>query len=137
MSVWSILLRVLLSIALVLNGATGAFAATGMQMSHAVPVSSAPAAERTAVEKPCHQAIGMAHVGPTAATDPAPEPSKHPRPDCCKSAICTCRCVQGVRAPPIYAFVPTALVNHSQSVRPILLGHISPALPHPTRPPIG
>ncbi|MBN8211297.1 MAG: CopL family metal-binding regulatory protein [Xanthomonadales bacterium] len=137
MSVWSILLRVLLSVALVLNSATGAFAATRMQMSHAAPVSSVPAAERAAVEKPCHEASGMSQVGPTAATDPTPDPVKHPSPDCCKSASCTCMCMHGVQAPPVYAFIPTALVNHSQSIRPLLLGHISPALAHPTRPPIG
>ena len=137
MSVWSILLRVLLSLALVLNGATGAYAATRMQMSHAAPVSIIAAAERTAVEKPCHQASDMTHVGPMAAIDPAPEPSKHPSPDCCKSSSCTCMCVQGVQAPPVYASVLTALVNHSQSVRPLSLGHTSPALAHPPRPPIG
>ena len=135
MSVGSILLRVVLSVALVLNGATGAYAATGMQMSHAAPLSAADAVERTAVETPCHEMSGMAHTSP--ATDPAPEHSKHPDPDCCKSASCTCMCMQGVQAPPIYAVAPIVLVNHSQSVRPLLLGHTSPALPHPTRPPIG
>ena len=137
MPVWSTFLRVLLSVALVLNGATGAFAATRMQMPHAAPVNSVPAAERIAVEKSCHQAGGMTQAGYAAAINPAPEPSKHLSRDCCKSASCTCICVQSVQAPPVYAFVPTALVNHSQSVRPLLLGHISPALPHPTRPPIG
>ena len=136
MSVWSILLRVLLSIALVLNGATGAFAATGMQMSHAVPVSSAPAAERTAVEKPCHQATGMAESGAEAPASPSADP-KHTGLDCCKSTSCTCMCVHGVQAPPVYASPSSAVVHHNQSVRPLLLGHSSPVLAHPTRPPIG
>ena len=135
MSVWPILLRVVLSVALVLNGATGAFAATRMQMAHDAPVIAADAVEKVAVETPCHEMSGMAHTSP--ATDPAPEHSKHPDPDCCKSASCTCMCMQGVQAPPIYAVAPIVLVNHSQSVRPLLLGHTSPALPHPTRPPIG
>ena len=135
MSVWPILLRVVLSVALVLNGATGAYASTSMQMPHAAPVITADAVEKTAVEKPCHEMSGMAHTSP--ATDPAPEHSKHPDPDCCKSASCTCMSMQGVQAPPIYAVAPIVLVNHSQSVRPLLLGHTSPALPHPTRPPIG
>ncbi len=127
MSVGSILLRVVLSVALVLNGATGAFAATRMQMSHAAPTIMADAVKETAAETPCHE------------TDPAPtpDPSKHSSPDCCKSASCTCMCMHGVQAPPLYAGVPTVLVNHSQSVRPLSLGHTSPALPHPTRPPIG
>lgn len=132
MSVWPILLRVFLSVALVLNGATGAFAATRMQMSHAAPSHAAPmimvdAVKKTAAETPCHE------------TDPAPtpDPSKHSSPDCCKSASCTCMCMQGFQAPPVYAVVPTVFMNHSQSVRPLSLGHTSPALPHPTRPPIG
>ena len=135
MSVWSILSRVVLSVALVLNGATGAYAATRMQMSHAEPTTTTVAVEKTTVETPCHEMSDMAHVSPAA--DPAPEPSKHPSPDCCKSASCTCMCMQGVQAPPVYGVVPTVLVNHSQSVRPLLLGHTSPALPHPNRPPIG
>ena len=135
MSVWSILLRVVLSVALVLNGATGVYAATRMQMSHAAPTITADAVEKTAVETPCHEMSGMAHNSPAA--DPAPEPSKHPDTDCCKSASCTCMCMQGVQAPPVHAVVPTVLVNHSQSVRPLSLGHTSPALPHPDRPPIG
>ena len=127
MSVGSILLRVVLSVALVLNGATGAFAATRMQMSHAAPTIMADAVKKTAAETPCHE------------TDPAPtpDPSKHSNPDCCKSASCTCMCMQGFQAPPVYVVVPTMFVNHSQSVRPLSLGHTSPALPHPTRPPIG
>ena len=61
MSVWPILLRVVLSVALVLNGATGAYASTSMQMPHAAPVITADAVEKTAVEKPCHEMSGMAH----------------------------------------------------------------------------
>ncbi len=135
MSVWPILLRVFLSVVLVLNGATGAYAATRMQMSHAAPASTVDAVKKTVAETPCHEMSGMAHTSP--ATDPAPLPSKHPSPDCCKSASCTCMCMQGVQAPPLYAVVTTMFVNHSQSVRPLSLGHTSPALPHPTRPPIG
>ena len=135
MSVWSILLRVALSVALVLNGATGAFAVIRMQMAHTAPVITADAVDRAIAETPCHEKSGMAHNSP--ATDPTPEPSKHPSPDCCKSASCTCMCIQGFQAPPVYAVVPAVLVNHSQSVRPLLLGHTSPALPHPNRPPIG
>lgn len=135
MPVWSILLRVALSVALVLNGATGAFAATRMQMSHDAPTITADAVEKAAVEAPCHEMSGMAHTSP--ATDLAPEPSKHAGSECCKFASCTCMCMQGVQAPPAYAVMPIVLVNHNQSVRPLLLGHTSPALPHPNRPPIG
>ena len=137
MSVGSILLRMVLSAALVLNGATGAFAATRMQMSHASPTFMADAVKNTVAETPCHEMSGMTHTGPATDRAPTPGPSKHSNPDCCKSASCTCMCMQGFQAPPVYVVVPTLLVNHSQSVRPLSLGHTSPALPHPTRPPIG
>lgn len=137
MSVWPVLLRVFLSVALVLNGATGAFAATRMQMSHAAPTIMADAIKKTAAETPCHEVSGMTHTSPATDPAPTPDPSKHSSPDCCKSPSCTCMCMQGVQAPPVYAGVPTVPVNHSQSVRPLSLGHTSPALPHPTRPPIG
>ncbi len=137
MSVWPILLRVFLSVVLVLNSATGTYAATRMQMSHAAPTLMADAVKKTVAETPCHEMSGMSHTSPATDRAPTPDPSKHSNPDCCKSASCTCMCMQGFQAPPAYVVVPTVLVNHSQSVRSLLLGHTSPALPHPTRPPIG
>ena len=135
MPAWSILLRVVLGAALVLNGAMGAFAATGMQMRHHASPGSGQAIEDAASDAPCHQAKGDSHTSP--AVDPTPEPFKHPGPDCCDSANCTCICVQSVQVPPLHAGVSPAHLNHGQSVRPLSLGHSSPALPHPTRPPIG
>lgn len=135
MSVWTILLRTVFGVALVLNGAMGAFAATGMQMSHHAAPGTGQAIEEAAGETPCHQATGTAHTSP--AVDPSPRPFKHPGPDCCDSASCTCIGVQSVQAPPLHAGVSPAHLNHGQSVRPLSLGHSSPALPHPTRPPIG
>ena len=142
MSVWPILLRVLLSVALVLNGATGAAAAVRMQMSHAEGNTEAALAEESsdisAAEMPCHDsASGGAHEDSAAAVDPAPEKAPHPTPDCCKSSSCNCACVHAAQAPPASAFITTLLADHSQSVRPLLLGHPSPALPHLNRPPIG
>lgn len=135
MSVWSLLLRMVLGVALVLNGAMGAFAATGMQMSHHAAPGTGQAIEEAAVETPCHQAIGTTHTSP--AVDPTPEPPRHGGPDCCESASCTCICVQSVQVPPLHAVMSPAHLDHGQGVRPLSLGHSSPALPHPIRPPIG
>ena len=142
MSVWAILLRVLLSLALVLNGATGAAAAVRMQMSHGdahmaeVPPVESPMA--SAADMPCHQqASGVAAETSPVMADPDPAKSKHPTPDCCKSSSCNCVCVQAAQAPLTSVFVTTLLADHSQSVRLLLLGHPSPALPHLNRPPIG
>ena len=146
MSVWAILLRILLSVALVLNGATGAAAAVRKQMYHEDGQSHAIAAVALAVESPesssddmpCHQQATEADSKASlAADDSAPPGSKHPTPDCCKSSSCNCVCTHAAQAPLAFVFVHVPLVDHNLSVRPLLLGHPSPALPHLIRPPIG
>lgn len=142
MSVWAILLRVLLSVALVLNGATGASAVVRMQMPHeqgqAVAALAAEPPEPSSAEMPCHrQASETGDKAPLAAVDPEPLKSKHSAPDCCKSSSCNCACVQAAQAPLASVFVQALLVDHSHSVSPLSPGHPSPALPHLIRPPIG
>lgn len=142
MSVWALLLRVLLSVALVLNGATGAAAAVHMQMPHddgqALPTLVAESPESSSVDMPCHhQATGTSDEAPLAAADPAPAGSKHSTPDCCKSSSCNCVCAHATQAPLASTFIHAPLVDRSQNVRPLLLGHPAPALPHLNRPPIG
>ncbi|MGH8060403.1 MAG: CopL family metal-binding regulatory protein [Pseudoxanthomonas sp.] len=143
MSVWPTLLRVVLSVTLVLNGASGAAAAVRMPMSHAMGHTEAVLVVKespdvsAATDMPCHQTNGAVSEASVAVVDPTPAKSKHLAPDCCKSSSCNCVCVQAAQAPPASAFVTTLLADHSQSVRPLLLGHPSPALPHLNRPPIG
>lgn len=140
MSIRAILLRVLLSVALVLNGATGAAAAVHMPHDdgRALAILAAETPEFSSADMPCHQqATEAGGKAPLAADDSVPSESKHSTPDCCKSSSCNCDCVQAAQAPPASVFVHTLLVDHSQSVRPLLLGHPSPALPHLNRPPIG
>jgi hypothetical protein len=143
MSVWALLLRVLLSVALVLNGATGAAAAVRMQMTHgdgqALAALAAESPELSSGDMPpCHQQTTEADgEAPLAAADPAPAGSKHSTPDCCKSSSCNCVCAHATQAPLASTFVHAPLVDRSQNVRPLLLGHPAPALPHLNRPPIG
>ena len=142
MSIRAILLRVLLSVSLVLNGATGAAAAVRMQMPHddgqAFAALAAESPESASGEMPCHQqATGTSDNAPLPAADPQPATSKHSTPDCCKSSGCNCACVQAAQTPLASMFIHAALVDHSRSVSPVLPGHPSPALPHLIRPPIG
>src|SRR4249919_2246217 len=98
MSIGSILLRVLLSVSLILNGVTTAAAATHMHAAQtdkqAALAEQSTAAQVVAEEMPCHghhQATAT-HDESAVAVDPAPGKSKHPSPDCCKSNSCSCAC---------------------------------------------
>lgn len=139
MSVRAILLRVLLSVSLVLNGATGAAAAVRMQMPHdnaqAVAALAGESVESSPEEMPCHQQAG--EKAPMAAADDEPSKSNHSTADCCKSSSCNCACVQAAQAPLGSMFIQTLLVDQSHSVSPLSPGHPSPALSSLIRPPIG
>lgn len=132
----AILLRVLLSITLILNGSGYVMAAAQMQLAQAAMASgAAPAMQRNA-NGSCHE-LGMAAMAinaPVAATD-APQPD-NPVPDCCKSDQCAC------------ASMHTSLTVASLSLREADIDrviastakhvdHASPVLAHPIRPPIG
>lgn len=147
MSSWSILLRVLLSLVLVLNGATSAAAATHMQMNHTAahtPIKAqANVSQAMSADMPCHHPdqTSAAVVGDDSpiATDPTPKKSKHPAPDCCKSGTgtCTCACTHLAQAT-LPALNITAFVHDgNRSIRRLTLAHPTPALPHLIRPPIG
>jgi len=145
MALRSVLLRVVLSLSLALNGTTAAAAGARMQMSHAdmqQPTGSASVADMPISDAmPCHHhdagvsdSGGMEHQ---IATDPAPAKSKHPPPDCCKPGMCQCACVYSVQAT-LPALTTAGLVTeHSLSARPLTLAHAEPAIPHLIRPPIG
>ncbi len=145
MSVWSILLRVLLAVSLILNGSGYAVASAHMQMDHAALASTTtqPIVHPVATaEPPCaehHQGGSMASKIPSAdaATDAASVKSGDPSPDCCKTGACRGACVHsGPVAVPTMAFRPV-VIEHANSVSPMISGHASPAIPHLIRPPIG
>lgn len=148
MPVFAILLRVLLCLGLLLNGAGYAVAATQMQMQHLAAVSEARQAAAAAVDQdasvqPCHEVSDAVQ----AAADPPAPPiagagEDHPQPElptpgCCQSTGCASMC-----APQAAAAMPDLsaghrIVNHASGVRPLRAGHPEPALPHLIRPPIG
>jgi len=142
MSARAILLRLLLCVALVFNGATSAMASVQMMQMHAdaheMPNHADMSMASAEADMPCHHDGQSAH--PQDAIDaatPTKDKQPHQAPDCCKSSTCTCACVhQAAAMVPMMAFQGTALL-HVSSVRPMALGHPTPALPHLIRPPIG
>jgi hypothetical protein len=144
MSLWSILLRVLLSLFLILNGVATAAAATHMQAGdvdlQAVVAMPAKASQVVAEEMPCHQhhqaQSTPAQDEPSAAIAPAPAKAKHPSPDCCKSGACSCTCMQGAQAALPGLTFAAPVLDHSRCVRRLTMAHAAPALSHLIRPPI-
>jgi len=145
MSVWSILLRVMLTVGLILNGSGYAVASSHMQMEHTAMAGVAPPnaanSEATAgpacTEHPQAMVPVAENAGSDAATDASSVNSLDPSPDCCKSGACRCACVQQAQAAVPAVVLHQAVIEHVGSVRPMESGHASPAIPHLIRPPIG
>ena len=142
MSTRAILLRLLLCVALVFNGAASAMASVQMMQMHAdgqgtasIPVPTMADAEPA---MPCHHDGQASHSqDAAAAATPSKDQQPHQTPDCCKSSTCTCACVhQAAAMVPMLVFQGATLL-HVGSVRSMTLGHPAPALPHLIRPPIG
>lgn len=141
MSVSSLLLRVLLSLSLILNGVSDAAAMhlpDGRAQGHAATAAAQAATESV---PPCHQ-HQSAEPGATDA-DALPgdgvarEQTEHATPDCCKSGACRCDCVHAAHAVPMPSTEGTLAFDRTRSSRPLTLAHAPPALPHLIRPPIG
>ena len=138
----AILLRVLLCVALVFNGATPAMASAQMMQMHAAHLSDSRAVSRATqlvnVEPSasCHDQVAQAqpqHAG-EVADHQQPDQSD---PGCCKSSPCTCACVHHAAAMVPLVTFHGASIAQGNSVRPMALSHPAPALPHLIRPPIG
>jgi hypothetical protein len=132
----SILLRVLLCVALVLNGIGTAMASARM-LGFATVVST----EAARVIAPAQHAHGGCHehAGAMASHDEAAKPVAHHGKhgaDCCEAGLCACHCAQQAQM----AFVPPVLaspqVARSASVQALSSAHLPPRLPPLIRPPI-
>ena len=137
MSVSAIILRVVLSMVLILNG-MGSVAAS-VHVGHTGPkLMEAPAFEP--VEMPCHgehQDADAAGEPPSAGLVLGEGAPSQSQPDCCNSLGCQCACVHhGQPAVPAYAW-PDASNGQASVVLPLKSGHTAPVLPHLIRPPIG
>lgn len=144
MTPFAILLRVLLSLSLILNGTGTAMAATRMLIDHAATSATEPvdATANVAVAAPCHHHAGMAanaHEASTAIADDANKAvkSRHPPRDCCKSGNCGCACLLATPAVVAVVSLPAAVVGRDANAWVVMHGHASPTLAHLIRPPIG
>ena len=138
MTSWSALLRVFLSIALVLNGIGGAIASTRMHLDQPSTAEQAASQKVASTAMPCHEhqnvPVAQGHAGQTS--DPAPS-GKAPAPDCCKSGAGACAGAHAAQVAFAVLQAAVPVLNRSAAVKPMLLAHAAPELPHLIRPPIG
>lgn len=140
MNVFSLLLRVLLCISLVANGASYAGASVRMQFEHAAPAAAAsddsmpPCHRHAGVTMREHGAHSMAttHMAPRDVTTAG----KKRGDDCCRGKACRCACTQASCAM-LVAFAVRAVARPSMQVPVLVVGYPQPRLPHLIRPPIG
>lgn len=134
-----VLLRILLSLSLVLNGSAYAVAGTQMQMgSMDTAASPAMAGHRMAMaQSPCQQmpADSSATASADAAQDPAP--ATLPARDCSQAGMCSYACAQPAPAAAPAAGLRLAAVPHAQVASPARAAHVAPILQNLIRPPIG
>lgn len=125
----AILLRVLLSLGLILNGSGYAAAAAKVQMERPAPVADASQARNAS---PCPE-----HAGVSAAEgDEAEATHDDHTPECCRSAKCAGACLQHAPAAIVAPWIGPATVAHSDAVREMKAAHAPPTLPRRIRPPI-
>lgn len=120
----SLLLRLLLIVALSLNGyAAAAMSAGGghaMDRAHAAS-AEAPSLADEAMSADCHEGAAMAQHDRAGDPSGPPEPAAHDE-DCCGKFRCQCDCLQAVAivrfalpAPPQLANAPLALPMRTQT----------------------
>jgi hypothetical protein len=135
MSAWSITLRLVLMLALVLNGMATAMAGDGMAAGHEHALHTSAAASTS-----CHgqlaNDISVEH-GAHDHTAQVPDSHSDPGPDCCTPGTCQCACTHCAQVlTPVVAIAKPAFERLVRVDIPAA-GHPAPALPNPIRPPIG
>lgn len=145
----ALILRVLLALALVLNGSgyavaatTMAFAAPGVHGGHGRIADSG----RLAQDGACHERadatqVHAAHSAAIETQDPAdgamPGHDDSDTPECCQGAQCHCPCVQQLAATLSDPCLRDTIVDVDAGMQAMRSGHPAPPLPHLIRPPIG
>ncbi|HEX6315151.1 MAG TPA: CopL family metal-binding regulatory protein [Gemmatimonadaceae bacterium] len=137
MPVWSFVLRVLLSLCLLVNGAA---AATMHVHASSWPGASAEsaghAAGMAAPDSPCHGMTDTAAGQAEESTKDPGTPDGSTSPDCCQSGTCRCACLP--LTPPLSPAMQLGRLVHGpdRGTHSLPQGHASPILAHPIRPPI-
>lgn len=150
---FSLLLRVLLSIGLIANGAGYAEASTRMAFEHAAHTGATPATDTVASTDvpPCHRAsrraaaqpamhhaghVATSHGSSHAASVEADRGKVASKDDCCNGKTCRCACAHASCATMVQV-AAQVVVLPAVRVPTFAVAHPQPRLPHLTRPPIG
>jgi hypothetical protein len=137
MSPAAITLRLLLIVALILNGVGSAVASAKMAGAQApAAVGAHPhhaMAQAHGEHVGCHE-----HANPSAGQDASPGPAGHGKhgTECCHSGTCACHCAQQAQVPFVPPVLASPQVAQAAGVRAMGSAHESPRLPHLIRPPI-
>ncbi len=130
MSLAILLMRCLLCVALVLNGA-GAAAASVRMLDMGIGPQGTSGENGNAHDLDC-----AGHAGESGQSDSPSAHDTRPDPDCCKSASCTCACVHGCATAIATHMGTPVIIIHADVVPAPMAEHPAPALPHLIRPPI-
>lgn len=138
MPILSVLLRLLLCLGLVANGAGFAQASTHMQLGQGamveVPVTAADAG-RDGAARGCHDAPPSAQLATEAAG--SAQATDTGRMDCCDGDACPCSCTFQAPVAHATAAVPQGAALRFEAAFHDPARHRPPRLPHLIRPPIG
>ena len=138
MSFGSILLRLLMCLALALNGVPGAAAAAhaahGSETHAEKTAAPAKASTKDMAGMPCHDTD--AGRGEQDSTDEGDIGTAAADPDCCKGG-CQCACVHTVASMFHPLSVAPAAFHASVAISRDTGTYVPPVLPHMIRPPIG
>jgi hypothetical protein len=136
----SIFLRMLLCIALVLNGSGYAFAATQMELQH-LSMATETAGRSVEPAPPCHESVVVAEAdlgSHHAASDDCMAAQPHKQTEgCCQPSQCSCDCLQHATSAVRHTAPAAHLPHESRIVSVQPARHVSPLLPNLFRPPIG
>ena len=144
MPVFSTLLRLLLSVVLILNGAGTAVAAARMQLEQVAPAAQrmvvATSVAAAGTEPPCHHPPMVSAVAHADVSSPAAKAVGHARTrvlDCCKPGNCEGSCAYPVAGLAFNPVVHHPSHGHADMAWTEVGGHVEPSLPDLIRPPIG
>jgi len=131
-------LRILLILALVLNGIGGAMAGVLAALPTAPMASHAMADMHPEPQAhDCHDQVAAAHGG-QGQEPPGPVPDCHfsDAGECGGTAECRQACMHAAAAVPYLPTVGMIQAHAAALVPPLAVGHPAPPLPSPIRPPI-
>ena len=139
MSLWPLLLRIVLIVAVAFNGVAVAAVGSPMPMQHGEAQASAPEPGKMSHSAGCHETMAAALSQHEAPAGDLPEkPSKDSGDaDCCKSGTCRCPGMQ-VTSWAVSVWTTEVAISHvSPPVQSMSLDYPAPVPGLLIRPPIG